>query len=207
MQMQTQTQTQTPAQAGPAREPDPIAQLTGALLEALGEDLQREGLRRTPQRVAAMYRELTQGYRTDPHALLKDAVFSTDNDSMILANNIEYYSLCEHHLLPFFGRVHVGYIPDGKLIGFSKIPRLVEVFSRRLQLQERLTEQIAAFLQEVLKPRGVGVVAEGFHLCQAMRGIQKQGARLITSSMKGLFRHDARTRAEFLRLIGRGRGE
>jgi len=179
-----------------------IEDLVHELLVALGEDPGREGLRRTPQRIAEMYAELTSGYRTSPEEVIDGAVFTVAYDEMVLIKDIEFYSLCEHHILPFFGRVHVGYIPDGKVIGFSKIPRIVDVFAHRLQLQERMTEEIADFIMNTIKPQGVGVVAEGFHLCMAMRGVRKQEARLVTSAMKGLFRRDARTRAEFLELIG-----
>ncbi len=183
-----------------------IEDLIRELLLAIGEDPDREGLRGTPQRVAEMYAELTSGYRISPQELIEGAIFPVEYDEMVLIKDIEFYSLCEHHILPFFGKVHVGYIPDGRVIGFSKIPRIVDAFARRLQLQERLTEQIADFLMEAIKPQGVGVVVEGFHLCMAMRGVRKQEARMVTSAMKGLFRRDARTRAEFLELIGQGRG-
>jgi len=183
-----------------------IEDLVRELLLAIGEDPDREGLRGTPQRVAEMYAELTSGYRISPQELIEGAIFPVEYDEMVLIKDIEFYSLCEHHILPFFGKVHVGYIPDGRVIGFSKIPRIVDAFARRLQLQERLTEQIADFLMEAIKPQGVGVVVEGFHLCMAMRGVRKQEARMVTSAMKGLFRRDARTRAEFLELIGQGRG-
>jgi len=183
-----------------------IEDLVRELLIAIGEDPQREGLIKTPQRIAEMYAELTSGYRISPEEVLNGAIFSVKYDEMVLIKDIEFYSLCEHHMLPFFGKVHVGYIPDGKVIGFSKIPRIVDVFAHRLQLQERMTEQIANFLMEAIKPQGVGVVVEGFHLCMAMRGVKKQDARMVTSAMKGIFRRDARTRAEFLELIGQGRG-
>jgi GTP cyclohydrolase I len=183
-----------------------IEDLIRELLVAIGEDPQREGLVRTPQRIAEMYAELTSGYHTSPKELINGAVFTVDYDEMVLIKDIEFYSLCEHHMLPFFGKVHVGYIPDGKVIGFSKIPRIVDVFAHRLQLQERMTEEIADFIMGAIEPRGVGVVVEGFHLCMAMRGVKKQDAKMVTSAMKGLFRRDARTRAEFLQLIGQGRG-
>lgn len=172
------------------------------LILAIGEDPQREGLIKTPQRIAEMFAELTSGYRTSPEEVVNGAIFSVEYDEMVLIKDVEFYSLCEHHILPFFGKVHVGYIPDGRVIGFSKIPRIVDVFAHRLQLQERMTEEIANFLMEAIKPQGVGVVVEGFHLCMAMRGVKKQDARMITSAMKGIFRRDARTRAEFLQLIG-----
>ncbi|MFQ6033612.1 MAG: GTP cyclohydrolase I FolE [Candidatus Bipolaricaulia bacterium] len=183
-----------------------IEDLIRELLVAIGEDPQREGLIKTPQRMAEMYAELTAGYRTSPEELINGAIFSVEYDEMVLIKDIEFYSLCEHHALPFFGKVHVGYIPDGRVIGFSKIPRIVDLFAHRLQLQERMTEEIANFLMEAIRPQGVGVVTEGLHLCMAMRGVKKQDARMVTSAMKGIFRRDARTRAEFLELIGQGRG-
>ncbi|MGQ9477610.1 MAG: GTP cyclohydrolase I FolE [Candidatus Bipolaricaulia bacterium] len=183
-----------------------IENLVRELLLAIGEDPEREGLKETPRRVAEMLAELTTGYRTDPKEIISGALFTVEYDEMIVVKDIEFYSLCEHHITPFFGKAHVGYIPDGKVIGFSKIPRIVDHFSRRLQLQERLTEEIANFLMEAIQPQGVGVVLEGFHLCMAMRGVRKQDARMVTSAMKGLFRRDPRTRAEFLELIGQGRG-
>lgn len=179
-----------------------LEELIRTLLLTLGEDPKREGLRETPRRVAELYAELSQGYRTDPWEMVKDAIFPVDYDSMLVIKDIEYASLCEHHLLPFFGHVHVGYIPKGRVIGASKIPRIVDVFSKRLQLQERLTEQIAQFLEEAIRPLGLGVVVEGYHLCMAMRGVTKKDAWMITSAMKGSFRKDSRTRAEFLRFIG-----
>jgi len=183
-----------------------IEDLARELLVAIGEDPEREGLIKTPQRIAEMYAELTSGYRTSPEELINGAIFTVKYDEMVLIKDIVFYSLCEHHILPFFGKVHVGYIPNGKVIGFSKIPRIVDLFAHRLQLQERMTEEIANFLMKAVEPQGVGVVAEGFHLCMAMRGVRKQEARMVTSAMKGLFRRDARTRAEFLELIGQGRG-
>lgn len=183
-----------------------IEDLVRDLLIRIGEDPQREGLIKTPQRIAEMFAELTSGYRTSPEEVVNGAIFSVEYDEMVLIKDIEFYSLCEHHILPFFGKVHVGYIPDGRVIGFSKIPRIVDLFAHRLQLQERMTEEIANFLMEAIKPQGVGVVTEGFHLCMAMRGVKKQDARMVTSAMKGIFRRDARTRAEFLELIGQGRG-
>jgi len=181
-----------------------IEDLIKELLLAIGEDPEREGLIKTPQRVAEMFAELTSGYHISPEEVVNGAIFTVKYDEMVLVKDIEFYSLCEHHILPFFGKAHVGYIPDGKVIGFSKIPRIVDLFAHRLQLQERMTEQIADFLMEVLQPQGVGVVIEGFHLCMAMRGVRKQEARMVTSAMKGIFRRDARTRAEFLELIGQG---
>lgn len=180
---------------------DQMKQLIRTLLEHIGENPDRTGLERTPERVADMLAEVTRGYDISPDAFLKDAVFEISGDSMLVVKDIEYYSLCEHHLLPFFGKIHVGYIPKGKVVGLGKIPQVIDMYARRLQVQERLTEQVATLLERVLEPQGVGVVAEGFHLCLAMRGAQKQGARLITSAMKGIFRRDVRTRAEFLQLI------
>jgi len=176
------------------------------LLTQLGEDPAREGLKETPRRMARLYRELTQGYRTDPWDVISGATFPVDYDSMVIMKDIEFYSLCEHHLVPFFGHVHVGYIPKGKVIGASKIPRVVDVFARRLQLQERMTEQIAQFLEEAIQPLGLGVVVGGFHLCMAMRGVAKQDAWIVTSAMKGSFKRDARTRSEFLQFIAQSPG-
>lgn len=173
------------------------------ILISVGEDPQREGLRRTPERVARMYQELLAGYRQDPIALINDAIFNVDYNEIVLVKDIEYYSLCEHHLLPFYGMAHVAYIPNGKVIGLSKIPRIVDMFARRLQLQERMTHQIAEFLNEALHPAGVAVVIEGAHLCSMMRGVKKANARMVTSAMLGAFKDDARTRAEFLELLKR----
>jgi GTP cyclohydrolase I len=177
-----------------------------AILGAIGEDPEREGLLRTPSRVAKMYAELTAGYRVDPQALINDAVFSVDYDEMVMVKDIDFSSLCEHHMLPFMGRVHVAYIPNGKVIGLSKIPRIVEMFARRLQVQERMTVQITDFLAEALQPRGVAVVAEGVHMCSVMRGVKKANATMITSAMRGVFRDDPRTRAEFMGHVDRPRG-
>jgi len=174
------------------------------LLVEIGEDPDRQGLRDTPQRVARMYEELTAGYRIDPQELINDAIFDIEYDEMVIVRDIDFYSLCEHHLLPFFGKAHVAYIPNGRVIGLSKIPRIVEMFARRLQVQERMTQEIAEFLRDVLEPQGVGVVVEGAHMCTMMRGVKKDNARMVTSAMLGLFRRDARTRAEFLNLIERG---
>jgi GTP cyclohydrolase I len=173
------------------------------LLAELGEDPDREGLRRTPERMRRMYDELTSGYRTDPGALINEARFEVDYDEMVVVREIEFFSLCEHHLLPFYGHAHVGYLPRGRVIGLSKIPRIVDMFARRLQVQERMTQQIASFLMEQLEPKGVGCVLEASHLCTMMRGVRKQQAEMVTSSMLGTFRRDARTRNEFLKLIGR----
>jgi GTP cyclohydrolase IA len=177
---------------------DDIEQSVRVILENIGEDPQREGLLRTPSRVAKMYAELTAGYHIDPAALINDAVFSVDYDEMVMVKDIDFSSLCEHHMLPFMGRIHVAYIPNGKVIGLSKIPRIVEMFARRLQVQERLTVQIADFIDAVLEPRGVAVVAEGIHMCSVMRGVKKANAKMITSAMRGAFRSDPRTRAEFM---------
>lgn len=170
------------------------------MLEFLGEDPDREGLLRTPQRVANALTWLTRGYETDVKEVVGSAVFEESHENMVMVRDIELYSLCEHHLLPFFGKAHVAYIPDGKIVGLSKIPRIVEVFARRLQVQERLTEQIARAVEEVLEPRGVGVVIEAYHLCMMMRGVEKQNSKTITSALRGQFRDDAKTREEFLYL-------
>ncbi len=171
------------------------------LLTLIGEDADREGLLNTPDRVARMYAELTEGYRTDPTSLINDAIFSVDYDEMVVVKDIDFYSMCEHHLLPYFGRAHVAYIPNGRVIGLSKIPRIVEMFARRLQVQERMTVQIADFLDEVLHPDGVAVVVEGQHMCMMMRGVKKSNAVMTTSHMLGGFRKDAKTRAEFMKHI------
>jgi len=180
---------------------DTLEQATTKLLEAIGEDPKREGLLKTPSRVAHAYKEILAGYRTNPEELINDAFFTVSYDEMVIVKDIEFYSLCEHHMLPFYGVVHVGYIPDGKVIGLSKIPRIVDMFSRRLQVQERMTQQIADFLQESLQPQGVGVVVEGKHLCMMMRGIKKQGSSMTTSAMLGVFRTQPSTRMEFLNRI------
>src|SRR5918996_349460 len=173
------------------------------LLAELGEDPAREGLRDTPKRVEKAFRFLTSGYTADVDATLNNALFSVDYNEMVIVRDIDFYSLCEHHLLPFFGRCHVAYIPQGRVIGLSKIPRLVEIFSRRLQIQERLTSQIAETLREKVRPLGVAVVMEAAHLCMSMRGVEKQNSVAATSAMLGVFREDARTRMEFLELIKR----
>jgi GTP cyclohydrolase I len=167
------------------------------ILEAIGEDVNREGLVRTPGRVARMYEELTAGYHVDPAHLINDAIFDVNYDQMVIVRDIDFYSLCEHHVLPFLGQAHVAYIPDGKVIGLSKIPRIVEMFARRLQVQERMTQQIAEFLDETLRPLGVAVVAEGLHMCAAMRGVKKANARMVTSAMLGTFKENPTTRKEF----------
>ena len=173
------------------------------LLAEIGEDPSREGLARTPERVRRMYDELTAGYHVDPDALMNGACFSVDYDEMVVVRDIEFFSLCEHHLLPFIGKAHVGYLPRGRVIGLSKIPRIVDMFAHRLQIQERLTVQVADFLMERLEPKGVACVVEATHLCTMMRGVKKQEATMVTSSMTGTFRRDARTRAEFMGLIGK----
>lgn len=174
------------------------------ILEAIGEDPSREGLVKTPHRVAKSYLELLEGYRMDPKALINEAVFDVTYDQMVIVRDIEFYSMCEHHMLPFMGRAHVAYIPSDKVIGLSKIPRIVDLFSRRLQVQERMTTQIAEYLQVVLNPKGVAVVAEGLHMCMMLRGVKKHDARMTTSSMVGIFRDDMSTRMEFLDNISRG---
>jgi GTP cyclohydrolase I len=173
------------------------------LLVEIGEEPSREGLQGTPERVRRMYTELTEGYRTDADALINRACFEVDYDEMVVVRDIEFYSLCEHHLLPFYGRAHVGYLPRGRVIGLSKIPRIVDMYAHRLQVQERLTQQVAQFLMERLDPKGVACVVEASHLCTMMRGVRKQEATMVTSAMLGTFRRDARTRGEFLTLIGR----
>src|SRR2546426_12369595 len=180
-----------------------IPEAIRTLLAELGEDSTRAGLVGTPDRVRRMYAELTDGYRADPDALLNDASFAVEYDEMAVVRDIEFYSLCEHHLLPFFGQAHVGYLPRGQVIGLSKIPRVVDMYAHRLQVQERMTQQIAGFLMERLDPKGVGCVIEATHLCTVMRGVKKHGATMVTSSMLGTFRRDARTRSEFLTFIGR----
>jgi GTP cyclohydrolase I len=176
---------------------------TRAILQGIGEDPEREGLRRTPERIARMYEELTAGYRTDPIKLINDALFEVDYNEMVLVKDIDFYSLCEHHLLPFFGRAAVAYLPRGKVIGLSKIPRIVDMFARRLQVQERMTTQIANFINEVLEPHGVAVVVEGVHMCSAMRGVKKANASMVTSTLIGTFKENPETRAEFMNYINR----
>jgi len=176
-------------------------ELVREMLVRLGEDPEREGLVRTPERVHKAFEFLTRGYNEDPEAMLKKALFTVGYDEMVIVKDVEMFSLCEHHMLPFFGKVHVAYIPNGKVIGLSKIPRLIEIFSRRLQIQERLTTQIAETIQSVIQPQGVGVVIEARHLCMMMRGVEKQHSAAVTSSMLGCFREEQETRTEFLSLI------
>jgi GTP cyclohydrolase I len=173
------------------------------LLAEIGEDAARDGLLGTPGRVRRMYGELTEGYRTDPDALINGACFEVDYDEMVVVRDIEFYSLCEHHLLPFYGRAHVGYLPRGRVIGLSKIPRIVDMYAHRLQVQERMTQQVATYLMDRLEPKGVACVVEATHLCTMMRGVKKQQATMVTSAMLGTFRRDPKTRGEFLTLIGR----
>lgn len=178
--------------------------LISNLLKAVGEDPEREGLKNTPDRVARMYTELLSGYNTDPERIINGALFNINYDEMVLVRDIEFYSLCEHHMLPFLGRAHVAYLPAGKVIGLSKIPRIVDMYARRLQVQERMTRQIADLIQTALEPQGVAVVVEGMHLCAMMRGVKKHDARMTTSAMHGAFRANLATRQEFLANISRG---
>lgn len=196
-----------PASATPASTPESaiyntgMQDLIGRLLSELGEDPSREGLLKTPQRVEKALTFLTSGYRANVDDVLNGALFSVDYSEMVIVRDIDFYSMCEHHLLPFFGKCHVAYIPNGKVIGLSKIPRLVDIFARRLQLQERMTNQIAETIREKINPLGVAVVCEGTHLCMAMRGVEKQNSYTITSAMLGAFRDQGRTRMEFLELL------
>ncbi|MBI3629755.1 MAG: GTP cyclohydrolase I FolE [Candidatus Rokubacteria bacterium] len=183
-----------------------IAKLVEQLLKELGEDAQREGLAKTPERVEKALRYLTSGYQTNVADVLNGALFVEQYDEMVVVKDVDFFSLCEHHLLPFFGKAHVAYMPDKKILGLSKIPRLVEMFSRRLQVQERLTTQIAGTLNEALQPKGVAVVVEAIHLCMLMRGVEKQNSKAVTSAMLGSFRSSPETRAEFMELIKSGRG-
>jgi len=182
-------------------DPDALEKHVRKILEELGEDPDRDGLERTPHRVARSFRFLTKGYADDPVTILNNALFDVTYDEMVLVKDIDFFSLCEHHLLPFFGRAHVAYIPNGKVVGLSKIPRLVEMFARRLQVQERFTMQIAETIEKVLAPKGVAVVVESIHLCMMMRGVEQQNAFAITSSLKGSFQSDPKTRSEFMELI------
>lgn len=175
-----------------------VARAISHILDALGEDVSREGLSRTPERVARMYDELLAGYAVDAEELLNGALFDVEYNQMVVVKHIEFYSLCEHHLLPFLGHAHVGYLPSDRVVGLSKIPRLVDMFARRLQVQERMTHQIAGFLQDLIRPEGVGVVIQATHLCSAMRGAQKSNARMVTSAMLGQFERNLSTREEFM---------
>jgi GTP cyclohydrolase I len=183
-----------------------LRELVRRQLELLGEDPERMGLRGTPERVEKSLKWLTRGYAMSVEEVVGDGIFEAEHDEMVIVKDIEVYSMCEHHLLPFFGKAHIAYIPDGKIVGFSKLPRIVEVFARRLQVQERLTEQVAHAIMEIVQPKGVGVVIEAAHLCMMMRGVEKQNSKTITSSVKGVFRRDPRTRDEFLRLVGTPQG-
>ena len=187
-----------------ALDPAAIEEAIGKMLVAFGENPTRKGLEHTPQRVARMYGELLAGYHVDPENILNNAIFEVTYDEMVIVRDIEFFSLCEHHMLPFMGRAHVAYLPHGRVIGLSKIPRVVDMFARRLQVQERMTRQIADFLDEQLKPKGVAVVLEGLHLCTMMRGVKKQNARMTTSAVHGAFRSNMATRQEFLDNISRG---
>jgi GTP cyclohydrolase I len=183
-----------------------IEQAVAQILSAVGEDPRREGLQFTPRRVARMYHELLGGYTMDPTAIVNDALFEVKYDEMVIVRDIEFYSMCEHHMLPFIGRAHVAYIPNGKVLGLSKIPRIVDMYARRLQVQERMTRQIADFLRDLLQPQGVAVVVEAMHLCSMMRGVKKHDARMTTSAMHGAFRANLASREEFLANISRGAG-
>jgi len=180
-----------------------IEQAVREILLHVGEDPDREGLLRTPNRIARMFDEVLAGYTVDPVALVNDALFNVEYDEMIVVKDIEFFSMCEHHMLPFFGRAHVAYIPQDKVIGLSKIPRIVEMFARRLQVQERMTSQIAGLIAEVLNPQGVAVVVEGSHMCSMMRGVKKEHARMVTSAMVGCFRTSDKTRNEFMQHLRR----
>lgn len=186
------------------REAPAFDELVRLMLVELGENPERDGLVKTPERVEKSLRWLTRGYEMSVAEVIGDAVFEEDHHNMVIVKDIEMYSMCEHHMLPFFGKVHIAYIPDGKIVGLSKLPRVVEVFARRLQVQERLTEQVASAIMDVLRPQGVGVVIEAAHLCMMMRGVEKQNSKTVTSAMKGIFREDLRTRDEFLRLVTSG---
>jgi GTP cyclohydrolase IA len=179
-------------------------QLIEEVLRRIGENPDREGLKKTPERVAKSLTWLTRGYQMDPRELVRKAQFAEKHESMVLVRDIDLYSLCEHHMLPFFGKAHVAYIPDGHIVGLSKVARVVDLFARRLQVQERLTDQVAEAMQDTLKPMGVGVVIEAFHLCMMMRGVEKQHSKTVTSSVRGVFRDDPKTRDEFLRLVQGG---
>ena len=171
------------------------------ILSEVGEDMSREGLLKTPSRVAKSFEFLTDGYRKNIDEILNDAIFDEKYDEMVIVKDIDFYSMCEHHLLPFYGKIHIAYIPNGKIVGLSKIPRIVEMYARRLQVQERMTQEVADTLEKYLQPRGVAIVAEGYHMCMMMRGVEKQNSSATSSAMHGLFKEDARTRTEFLDLI------
>jgi GTP cyclohydrolase I len=198
------TVTTAPPRPAPATRPT-LQELVREQLRAIGEDPDREGLLKTPERVEKSLRWLTRGHDLSVAEVLGDAIFTESHQNMVLVRDIEMYSLCEHHLLPFFGKVHIAYIPDGRIVGLSKLARVVEVFARRLQVQERLTEQIAGALMDALAPQGVGVIVEASHLCMMMRGVEKQNSRTLTSAVRGVFADCAMTRAEFFRLVGPGR--
>jgi len=184
---------------------DELQKAVTRVIELMGDDPKRDGLKRTPKRVAEAWEFLTKGYGQEPKQVLNSALFDSDSDDMVIVKDIDFYSMCEHHMLPFFGRVHVAYLPHGKIIGLSKLPRLVDIFARRLQVQERMTTEIAKTVQDLLGARGVGVVIEAQHLCMMMRGVEKQNSYALTSAMMGRFRKDGRTRGEFLDLIRHGR--
>ena len=186
--------------------PTPFETLVREILGLLGEDPAREGLRQTPARVEVSLKWLTRGYDMSVADVIGDALYTERHENLVCVRDIEIYSLCEHHLLPFFGKAHIAYLPNGRLVGLSKIPRVLEVFARRLQVQERLTDQVADALMEVLDPRGVGVVIEAYHLCMMMRGVEKQNSKTVTSALRGALLQDAKTRDEFLRLVYGGRG-
>jgi GTP cyclohydrolase I len=180
-----------------------IEEAVREILSQVGEDPDRQGLKRTPERMARMYDEILAGYHVDPIALVNDALFDVEYDEMIIVKDIEFFSMCEHHMLPFYGRAHVAYIPSEKVIGLSKIPRIVEMYARRLQVQERMTQEIAQLLDEILEPQGVGVVVEGSHMCSMMRGVKKEQARMVTSAMLGNFKDNPKTRNEFMEHLRR----
>lgn len=181
-----------------------LAELVRRQLELLGEDPERQGLQKTPERVALSLSWLTRGYEQDARKVIGDALFNETHENMVMVRDIELYSLCEHHMLPFYGKAHIAYIPNGRIVGLSKLPRIVDVFAQRLQVQERLTDQIAEAICSILHPRGCGVVIEAYHLCMMMRGVQKQNSKTITSALRGVFRDDPKTRDEFLRLAHAG---
>ena len=184
---------------------DQLKEITKELLEQIGEDPTREGLAKTPERVAKAWDFFSQGYRADVGEIVNGAIFEEECSEMVVVRDIEFFSMCEHHMIPFFGRCHVGYLPNNKIIGLSKIPRIVDIYARRLQVQERLTQQVADALQDVLSPKGVAVVIEAEHLCMQMRGVEKKSSFMITSAVRGAFRENNKTREEFLSIIGKGR--